>query len=97
LLCLPQTRAAVGDTFTDDNFKYTVLTEKGTTGTISVAKQSNTIPSGAVTIPASIIHGPIAYSVTTIGVAAFTSNRPVTHEPRQHYQHCGSASLHAPT
>ena len=74
LLCLPQTRAAVGDTFTDDNFKYTVLTEKGTTGTISVAKQSTTIPSGAVTIPASIIHGPIAYSVTTIGVAAFTSN-----------------------
>ncbi|MDI9401959.1 MAG: leucine-rich repeat protein [Limisphaerales bacterium] len=78
LLCLPQSRAAVGDTFTDDNFKYTVLTEKGTTGTVSVAKQSNTIPSGAVTIPNTVTLGPMTYNVTGIATTAFIACNGLT-------------------
>lgn len=78
LLCLPQSQAAVGDTFTDDNFKYTVLTEKGRIGTVSVAKQSPTIPSGAVTIPSSIIRGSMTYNVTSIATTAFASCRGLT-------------------
>jgi len=78
LLCLPHSQAAVGDTFTDDNFKYTVLSEKGRIGTVSVAKQSDIILSGAVTIPASIIHGPITYRVTVIGNIAFGGCRGLT-------------------
>ena len=78
LLCLPQSQAAVGDTFTDDNFKYTVLTEKGRIGTVSVAKQSPTIPSGAVTIPSSIIRGSMTYNVTSIATTAFGSCRGLT-------------------
>jgi len=72
LLCLPQSRAAVGDTFTDDNFKYTVLSEEGATGTVSVAKRPNTTLSGAVTIPASVASGEIHYSVALIPNHAFS-------------------------
>lgn len=49
-----QSHADVGDTFTDSNFKYTVLSETGSTGTVSVDGQSSEIPSGAVTIPESV-------------------------------------------
>jgi hypothetical protein len=73
LLILPKVQAAVGDIFTDDNFKYTVLTEEGTTGTVSVAKQSDTVPSGAVAIPAAVTQGSVTYSVTSIGAAAFSN------------------------
>jgi hypothetical protein len=71
LLVLPKVQAAVGDTFTDDNFKYFVQTEEGTAGTVSVSKQSYTVPSGAVTIPASVTRGSVTYSVTSIGDNAF--------------------------
>jgi hypothetical protein len=71
LLSANQSRAAVGDTFTDDNFTYTVLSEEGTAGTVSAAKQSDTIPSGAVTIPGSVTNGLVTYSVTEIGISAF--------------------------
>ena len=71
LLVLPKVQAAAGDTFTDDNFKYFVQTEEGTAGTVSVSKQSYTVPSGAVTIPASVTQGSVTYSVTSIGDNAF--------------------------
>ncbi len=71
LLSANQSEAAVDDTFTDANFKYTVLTEEGTTGTVSVAKQSETVPSGAVAIPDSVTNGSVTYSVTSIGYGAF--------------------------
>ena len=71
LLSANQSEAAVGDIFTDNNFKYTVLTEEGTTGTVSVAKQSESVPSGAVVIPDSVTNGSITYSVTDIGQHAF--------------------------
>jgi hypothetical protein len=71
LLVLPKVQAAVGDIFTDDNFKYTVLSEEGTAGTVSVAKQSDMVPSGAVTIPDLVTQGSVTYSVTSIGAAAF--------------------------
>ena len=73
LLSANQSGAAVGDIFTDDNFKYTVLTEEGTTGTVSVAKQSaDTIPPREGTaIPSSVKYGSVTYSVTYIGDLAF--------------------------
>ena len=66
LLILPKVQAAVGDNFIDDNFYYTVLTEEGTSGTVSVVKRSAAIPSGEVTIPASVTQGSVTYSVTSI-------------------------------
>lgn len=72
LLILPKVQAAVGDIFTDDNFKYTVLSEEGATGTVSVAKRPNTTLSGAVTIPASVASGEIHYSVALIPNHAFS-------------------------
>ena len=71
LLYLPQSQAYIGESFTDDNFKYTVLSEEGTDGTVSVAKQSDTVPSGAVTIPASVTRGSVTYSVASIGTSGF--------------------------
>ncbi|MGI6346270.1 MAG: leucine-rich repeat domain-containing protein [Limisphaerales bacterium] len=78
LLSANQSGAAVGDIFTDDNFKYTVLTEEGTTGTVSVAKQSESVPSGAVAIPDSVTNGSITYSVTDIGQHAFQNCSSLT-------------------
>ena len=78
LLSANQSGAAVGDSFTDANFKYTVLTEEGTAGTVSVAKQTTTIPSGAVAIPSSVTNGSITYSVTSIGELAFYHCRNLT-------------------
>ncbi|MCK9316015.1 MAG: leucine-rich repeat domain-containing protein [Verrucomicrobia bacterium] len=78
LLGVNQSRAAVGDIFTDYNFKYTVLSEEGTVGTVSVAKQSTAIPSGAVVIPDAVNQGPVTYSVTDIGNSAFQNCRSLT-------------------
>ncbi|NLK55810.1 MAG: leucine-rich repeat domain-containing protein [Bacteroidales bacterium] len=72
LLSANQSEAAVGDTFTDANFTYTVLTEEGTTGTVSVAKQSESTPSETVTIPSSVTNASRTYSVTDIGSYAFS-------------------------
>ncbi|HQC42522.1 MAG TPA: hypothetical protein PLV91_03520, partial [Verrucomicrobiota bacterium] len=61
LLSANQSGAAVGDSFTDANFKYTVLSEEGTAGTVSVAKQSESVPSGTVAIPGSVTSGSVTY------------------------------------
>jgi len=71
LLSANQSGAAVGDSFTDANFKYTVLSEEGTAGTVSVAKQSESVPSGTVAIPGSVTSGSVTYSVTSVEYNAF--------------------------
>lgn len=73
IMLVPQAKAAVGDSFTDENFTYIVLTEEGTIGTVSVGMQSTSIPSGAVTIPASVSNGDISYSVVKLRDSAFDS------------------------
>jgi len=78
LLSANQSGAAVGDIFTDNNFTYTVLSEEGTTGTVSVAKQSESVPSGAVVIPDSLTNGSVTYSVTIIGKWAFNGCKSLT-------------------
>jgi hypothetical protein len=78
LLSANQSGAAVGDIFTDNNFTYTVLTEEGTTGTVSVSKRSTAIPSGAVAIPDSVTNGSVTYSVTDIGQHAFQNCSSLT-------------------
>jgi len=72
LLVLPKAQAAVGDIFTLDGLKYTVLTEEpaSKTGTVSVQAESKEI-SGDIVIPALVINGEINYSTTLIPANAF--------------------------
>ena len=71
MLCLPlHIDAKVGDVFTQGNLKYTVLTENGAKGTVSVAAASKSI-SGELNIPESVENGNVAYSVTVIVDFAF--------------------------
>jgi hypothetical protein len=71
-LVLPKAHAVIGDTFTIDQLKYTVLTEGSGTraGTVSVQAESKEI-SGDIVIPASVANGGINYSVTLILDQAF--------------------------
>ena len=72
LLILPKVQAAVGDTFTIGELRYTVLTEEPATQTVTVSVQSRfTGISGDIEIPASVINGGINYSVTLIPESAF--------------------------
>ena len=65
-----QSIAAVGDSFTEDQLEYSVLTEHGSTGTVSV-KANNHSLSGAIDIPVSVKNNGITYSVKEIEDAAF--------------------------
>ena len=69
----------VGDTFMVDDFQYRILSCNGTTGTVSVEKQFYTIPSGDITIPATVENSEIAYQVTEIGTHAFDTCYGLTH------------------
>ncbi len=73
LLVLPKAQGAVGDTFTLDTLKYTVLTEEpaSQTGTVSVASATPTHTGGHNEIPALVANGGIDYSVTSIDEFAF--------------------------
>ena len=59
LLVLPKAQGAVGDTFTLDTLKYTVLTEEpaSQTGTVSVASATPTHTGGHNEIPALVANG----------------------------------------
>ncbi|MBO7524655.1 MAG: leucine-rich repeat protein, partial [Verrucomicrobia bacterium] len=67
-----QAQAAVGDSFiSDDNtFKFTVLTEEGSTGTVSVIAANKYIGTEVV-IPSTVKYNDITYTVTTLGTTAF--------------------------
>lgn len=64
-----RSQAAVGDTFIKDDLKYTVLTENGSSGTVSV--KLNNYSAQNVSIPSTVENGVITYTVTTIGEYAF--------------------------
>ena len=78
--------AAVGDTFTVEKLKYTILNEdtvvnSQTYGTVSVGQaytNSNGIfkPTGHLVIPATIVHGNNVYYVTKISDHTDNSNTP---------------------
>ncbi len=74
LLILPNMQAKVGDSFIQDQLKYTVLTEdKATeTGTVSVEAESIEI-SGNILIPGSVENNGITYTVSSIGGSAFNA------------------------
>ena len=57
--------AKVGDTFTQDKYKFTVLTENGDSGTVSVAKANEDIR-GELNIPEVAVNNNIKYKVTNI-------------------------------
>ncbi len=56
--------------FTEDEWRYTILSQNETTGTVSVRAASDAI-SGAINIPDSVEYNEILYSVTSIGDGAF--------------------------
>ena len=62
--------AAVTDTFSISDLTYTVLTEDGNSGTVSV-KATSTEISGKVIIPESVSNNGIVYTVTEIADQAF--------------------------
>lgn len=64
---------AAGTTFTQGNFTYTVLTETGTTGTVSVSKNAGNPPTSNINIPATVKNGAVAYTVTEVGTAGFSA------------------------
>ena len=72
LLVLPKVNAAVGDTFTVGQLKYTVYSvdEKAKTGTVSVEPVSKEI-TGNIEIPGTIENEGITYSVTRLPDSAF--------------------------
>jgi len=73
-----QSQGAVGDTFMEDEdsvFKFTVLTEEGSTGTVEVGRSvgAGYSISGNITIPSSATHNGITYRVTAIAADGFRS------------------------
>jgi hypothetical protein len=71
LLSATQSQAAVGDVFTDNNFKYTVLSEKGAVGTVSVGQRTDVSLPGVLIIPGSVYHSSVTYAVTDIAEGGF--------------------------
>ncbi len=71
-----QISAAVGDTFVIDDLKYTVLTEEGSTGTVSIYKNGSI--SGDLIISSSVKNNDITYSVTSIRDSAFKNCSSLT-------------------
>ena len=70
LLCiLPQAKAAVGDKFDQGNFTFTILSESGNEGTVSIV--ANRTSSGVVHIPSQVSYSEVNYSVISIGNDGF--------------------------
>ena len=65
LATLANVSAAVKDTFEIGDLTYTVLTESGTTGTVSV-KATSTDIAGKVIIPEKVSNKGVEYTVTQI-------------------------------
>lgn len=68
---------AVGTEFIIDQLKYIVLTESGTTGTVSVGAKDTNI-TGDIVIPETVSNGGITYTVDTITSTAFLNCVNVT-------------------
>ena len=71
-----QSQGAVGETFLEDEdsvFKFTVLTEEGSTGTVAVGRSvmAGYNISGNITIPSSASNNGIRYRVTAIAADGF--------------------------
>ena len=73
LLFLPKVQAAIGDSFTINGLRYTVLTEEpaSKTGTVSVKNPPEGMPTGDLVIPARVTNNGFSYSVTLIPEFAF--------------------------
>ena len=76
MFCVYQSQGAVGETFIEDEdsvFKFTVLTEEGSTGTVAVGRSvmAGYNISGNVVIPSSASNNGITYRVTEIAVDGF--------------------------
>jgi len=69
MLNISQSQAAVGNKFIEGDLEYTVLTEDGSSGTVSV--KLNNYSAQNVSIPSTVENGGITYTVTTIGEYAF--------------------------
>ena len=69
--------AAVNDTFDQGVLTYTVLTEEGTTGTVSVMAKNKEL-TGKVTIPDRVSNNGITYTVTLIGDQGFRECKDMT-------------------
>lgn len=69
MLNASQSQAAVGNKFIEGDLEYTVLTEDGSSGTVSV--KLNNYSAQNVSIPSTVENGGITYTVTTIGEYAF--------------------------
>ena len=67
----------VRETFIVDRFKYTVLSENGSVGTVSVGKAVDNI-SGDIVIPSIVKNGDITYRVREIGSSAFSGCNDLT-------------------
>ena len=78
LLSLPQAHAKVGEIITDNNIRYSVLTEDDSTGTVSVSRQLSIVSFGDVTIPSSITWNSKSYQVTSIFNMAFREINSLT-------------------
>ena len=78
MLCLPlHINAKVGDVFTQENLKFTVLTENDDQGTVSVAKTETSI-SGELIIPSRVVNQNVSYTVTEVGKKAFEACKSLT-------------------
>ncbi len=64
-----RSHAVVGDTFLRDNWKYVILTEDGSTGTVEIGKNGSV--SGNMIIPDTVVNKGIIYNVTSISDYAF--------------------------
>jgi hypothetical protein len=69
--------AKIGGTFTQGNLTYTVLTETGNQGTVSVKGPGFSL-TGTLAIPSEVTNNAIKYRVTQIGRFAFYSCRGLT-------------------
>lgn len=83
MFCASQSQGAVGETFLEDEdsvFKFTVLTEEGSTGTVEVGRSvgAGYNISGNITIPSSATHNGITYRVTAIAADGFRSRNKLT-------------------
>ena len=78
-LCLLLLTAIAGwaqTTFTQGNFTYTVTDDEN--DYVSVAQNYGNKPSGAITIPSSVTHDAVPYTVTSIAYRGFYVNEDIT-------------------
>jgi hypothetical protein len=69
--------AQVGSTFNTGGISYKVLSQSGTTGTVTVADNTSYTGS-ALTIPATVTNGAITYDVVAISNSAFLNCTGIT-------------------